>query len=175
MATNHTEHYQLNQWEPGDKVLRTEFNEDNAKIDGALAAINRLQELDKVVMPTSGNNFKLNLKGIDWTKWQYIGATIDIPGGKKGSDFPIYDCVINDNTVSGHCSAGSTLARFNPYALLLILLPFHDPKRAVKGIYLGDPSGVGFGDCTFEELTNLSFGSSEPYPAQTTATLWGIS
>lgn len=32
-----TEHYQLNQWEPADRVLRTDFNEDNRKIDAALA------------------------------------------------------------------------------------------------------------------------------------------
>ena len=39
MSTNKTQHYQLNQWEAEDKVLRTEFNEDNQKIDGALSAL----------------------------------------------------------------------------------------------------------------------------------------
>ena len=38
MSTNHTTNYNLNQWEAADKVLRTEFNEDNAKIDAALKA-----------------------------------------------------------------------------------------------------------------------------------------
>ena len=33
-----TEHYQLNQWEPSDPFLRTDFNEDNAKLDAVLAA-----------------------------------------------------------------------------------------------------------------------------------------
>ena len=36
MASNHTTNYNLNQWEATDKVLRTDFNEDNAKIDAAL-------------------------------------------------------------------------------------------------------------------------------------------
>lgn len=36
MATNHTTNYQLNQWEATDQVLRTDFNEDNAKLDAAL-------------------------------------------------------------------------------------------------------------------------------------------
>ena len=36
MASNHTEQYQLNQWEAADQVLRTDFNEDNAKIEAAL-------------------------------------------------------------------------------------------------------------------------------------------
>ena len=39
MATNHTTNYQLNQWEATDQVLRTDFNQDNAKIDGALAGL----------------------------------------------------------------------------------------------------------------------------------------
>ena len=38
MSTNHTTNYDLNQWEASDKVLRTEFNSDNAKIDAALKA-----------------------------------------------------------------------------------------------------------------------------------------
>ena len=38
MSTNHTTNYNLNQWEDTDKVLRAEFNEDNAKIDAALKA-----------------------------------------------------------------------------------------------------------------------------------------
>ena len=36
MATNQTTNYQLNQWEPTDQVLRTDFNADNAKLDAAL-------------------------------------------------------------------------------------------------------------------------------------------
>lgn len=33
----YTEHCKLHQWEPGDHFLRTDFNEDFAKIDAALA------------------------------------------------------------------------------------------------------------------------------------------
>ena len=39
MATNQTTNYQLNQWEPTDQVLRTDFNADNAKIEAALVAL----------------------------------------------------------------------------------------------------------------------------------------
>ena len=34
-----TEHYQLNQWNANDQVKRTDFNDDNAKIDAALAGL----------------------------------------------------------------------------------------------------------------------------------------
>ena len=36
MASNYTEHVGLCQWEATDQVLRTEFNQDNAKVDAAL-------------------------------------------------------------------------------------------------------------------------------------------
>ena len=35
---NQTSNYQLSQWDPDDRILRTDFNEDNAKIDEALKA-----------------------------------------------------------------------------------------------------------------------------------------
>lgn len=38
MASKHTEHYGLNQWELSDSVVMADFNEDNRKIDAALAA-----------------------------------------------------------------------------------------------------------------------------------------
>ena len=38
MASSYTSNYQLCQWEGTDKVLRTDFNGDNAKIDAALKA-----------------------------------------------------------------------------------------------------------------------------------------
>ena len=39
MASNHTSNYNLNQWEPEDKVIRTDFNEDNQKVDTALKGL----------------------------------------------------------------------------------------------------------------------------------------
>lgn len=38
MSTNHTRNYDLCQWEASDKVLREDFNADNAKIDAALGS-----------------------------------------------------------------------------------------------------------------------------------------
>ena len=35
---NHTQNYQLSQWEATDPVLRADFNADNAKIDAAIKA-----------------------------------------------------------------------------------------------------------------------------------------
>ena len=37
MSTNKSEHLQLHLWEPGDSVLRTEFNENWEKLDASAA------------------------------------------------------------------------------------------------------------------------------------------
>ena len=42
MSTNHTPNFNLCQWEATDKVLRSDFNADNQKIDAALSALPRL-------------------------------------------------------------------------------------------------------------------------------------
>lgn len=39
MASNYTTNYGLCQWEPGDSFVRSEFNQDNAKIDAALKSV----------------------------------------------------------------------------------------------------------------------------------------
>lgn len=36
---NQTSNYQLSQWDPEDRILRTDFNSDNAKIDAALEGL----------------------------------------------------------------------------------------------------------------------------------------
>ncbi|MBO5728184.1 MAG: hypothetical protein J6Q14_07760 [Oscillospiraceae bacterium] len=45
MASNHTEHYQLNQWSLDDPVQMEDFNADNRKVEQALTALenNRLR------------------------------------------------------------------------------------------------------------------------------------
>ena len=50
MARGQTQYYGLNQWEAADQVLRTEFNADNQKIDGALKAMR-----DLIVSPSVRN------------------------------------------------------------------------------------------------------------------------
>ena len=55
VASNYTTNYQLNQWEAGDQVLRTEFNQDNQKIDTALAGLAAQNEELEVAVASKGN------------------------------------------------------------------------------------------------------------------------
>ena len=78
---NYTENYQLNQWEPADRVLRTDFNEDNRKIERAIhalsASIPYIKLLD-VVTSHPQEQIDLDLSQIDCTNyWQFdLFATV---------------------------------------------------------------------------------------------------
>jgi len=63
---NTTANYHLSQWDPEDRVLRTDFNNDNAKLDAALQALEaqtadlkaRTQELERrIKRADNGLNF----------------------------------------------------------------------------------------------------------------------
>ena len=174
MATNQTTNYQLNQWEPTDQVQRTDFNADNAKIDAALAVLGHAQVLDTVTLAQANNSFGFDISGIDWTACQMLLISVDVPENSITRIMP-WVCNLNQNTVNGHGSGSSSnFLRFGPASFLIALLPFRQPQQNVLGIVIGDPAGVGFGECTYAELTSLDFASSTPYPANTKATLWCV-
>ena len=52
MAAHYTTNYQLCQWEATDKVLRTDFNQDNQKIDAALAGKAESEDLATLAAAT---------------------------------------------------------------------------------------------------------------------------
>lgn len=63
MGSNSTDSYQLNQWAGGDPFIRTDFNEDNQKIDGALGGLDaRLRTLERGIQPMSYHLFQLLLR-----------------------------------------------------------------------------------------------------------------
>ena len=95
---NQTTNYQLSQWEATDRILMSDFNADNAKIDAALktqaeaisalgaqldakadqddltalANRSRFTKLAEVTLQSDSNSFEIDLRGIDWTQWAYV-------------------------------------------------------------------------------------------------------
>ena len=72
---NYTKNYHLNQWEPSDRVLRTDFNEDNRKIDEALnAAVNASPyvKLKELITTKELNQIDLDVGDIDFTQYWCI-------------------------------------------------------------------------------------------------------
>ena len=52
---NQTSNYQLNQWDAADRILREDFNADNAKIETALAGMAAAQNELAAQIANCGN------------------------------------------------------------------------------------------------------------------------
>lgn len=97
-----TTYYQLNQWDATDRVLRTDFNGDNAKIDAALhdlagkGAVTRLKTFTTTAAVTGTANFSMDVSDIDWGAWQSVyvdmtpkgsGYMLLYPNGNKDAAY----------------------------------------------------------------------------------------
>ena len=87
MATNHTTNYQLCQWEATDKVLRTDFNEDNQKIDAALASLSSqipLIRLKHFVLSADTKSYALDLEDVDLEDYAALRFAVKSTAGIIG-------------------------------------------------------------------------------------------
>ena len=66
-----TEYLQLNQWQPEDPVLRTDFNADNQKLDAALAAV-PLVKLKEVVTQQDAQQVDVDVSDIDFDAYDEL-------------------------------------------------------------------------------------------------------
>ena len=73
MATNYTSNYQLNQWEPTDQVLRTDFNADNVKLDAAIAELESGKADQSALSALSSTVASLSLNLTKLTFGSYVG------------------------------------------------------------------------------------------------------
>ena len=72
-----TENYALNQWNPEDRILRTDFNADNAKIDEAIAAVRDacpLVKLTDVTLQTAASQMTVSLPTADLDQYRELWA-----------------------------------------------------------------------------------------------------
>ncbi|MCI8304115.1 MAG: hypothetical protein HFF52_05745 [Lawsonibacter sp.] len=74
MSSKHTPNYNLSQWESEDKVLRTDFNADNAKIDAGLRALDT-GKADKSTVTALGSQLAaLEARTLRLATGSYTGA-----------------------------------------------------------------------------------------------------
>ena len=144
---NTTTNFQLCQWAPEDRILRTDFNADNAKVDSALQDLRK--DVDAVESRAgaqllkreyvSGANPTVSLSDINWTQWKAIhisvypvsanarGVTLQINGG--------YDTI---GSSSGNTeNSGSSLR----HMAHVILYPLFDLRRPISAMDIASGSG----------------------------------
>ena len=102
MASNYTRNYNLCQWEASDKVLRTEFNADNAKIDAAIKAVDT--RVDGKASVSSLNSLRTLLDSkADKTALDSLKSTVTSQAGtlaQKGN-CAVYTVTYTGNGLSG--------------------------------------------------------------------------
>jgi hypothetical protein len=78
-----TQNYQLNQWDATDRILREDFNEDNARIDAALEGTKPFTKLKEFTISQTGTQVEANISDIDFSQYHYV--ILDILGSMSGS------------------------------------------------------------------------------------------
>ena len=156
MATNYTENYGLCQWEAGDSFVRTEFNQDNQKIDAALGSMLHHAELIRTVtVEVPIRTLEIFLADLDWSTWEYV-ILMMTEELSTASGIPNFDISVKTTDGKDVSSQNSNdtgrLATTAAMPFLLVLLPLRDGARQVCCFFLGAPSGVGMANCTFNEL-----------------------
>lgn len=173
MSTNHTPNYNLCQWEDADQVLRSDFNQDNAKIDAALKGIGQIHTFERAY---HSNAYSFDLEDIDWTQWILVGVTLYVPYNTNTNSFMA--CVVDSfsGRAKAFCSGDSVnFAHMGNTSSVLILTPFHDPEREVCGVYVGPQSGIGFAECKYSDIKYLNLGGGGGGSfIESHATLWGV-
>ena len=156
MATNYTTNYQLNQWEPTDQVLRTEFNADNVKIETALdGKLSTIEVVAEITTTSNSMYFSLDLTGVDWNQWSIVAAVSNpLLYTAERTGFSV-DCpTVNiERELSGEVTP---LAGPNLY----LLFPMRDGGRQIR--YLIFPGGqmAASAQGTYNDITGLTLSSN---------------
>ena len=143
-----TENFELNQWEKADRILMEDFNNDNAKIDAAMAAQSKRLGLELIQSKTVETTFRaadVNLSEISWSEWKTIIIDV-VPAA--GTSANVNFCYSSIYDVIGRISTKWTR---------LILCPFGQENAPIFAILWGaSPSLFRTDLLTFGGIGNLS-------------------
>lgn len=175
-----TEHYQLNQWDASDRVLREDFNADNAKIDAALEAFSQKSafvKLKEIATTNAIQQIDVDVSAIDWSHWQHIHIDLAL---RTNNDVKFYvndsptDCAyytVNSGSTSYSigqlCTLRCTNGIFTPR---LTLTPGRLPNREITVHYRNN---MGYTAILFSELRVLNFLCTSNIAADSHIILWG--
>ena len=160
-----TTNYQLNQWESTDRILRTDFNRDNAALDAALAKKLELIPIREVVPSASANAIELDVSDIDFSQWRavimetaLVGNKYDILIRPNGGTTGTYYNIKGTSQGTGSLGAVTSTADGSLPTGQAIFLPLYCPARKVTGFILQNTNFYCSSDTevTFQDLTSLT-------------------
>ena len=181
-----TEHYQLNQWEKTDRILREDFNEDNRKIEAALCSVPYTKIVKMELQePTSATD--LAVDNIDFTKYLKIELFLHCPDFTGSINIQVnhiaagYRCGPISGSVSGSSSITTVLASLREYQSGVLLFYSPHPQGKVGCLSISS-NGIDaysgqqcVAPCTWSQLTSFNFTTyGVPFPAGSKFCLYGV-
>ena len=144
-----TANYELNQWDPGDRILREEFNGDNARIDAALAAIPyvKIMEID---VTQAVQQIDLEIGPLDLSEYAALKIYCRTVGGN-------YLVRVNRQTSYRHLQSYS--GADDPSSRMLYAEGAEQYPTAAEITLSGFPSGTLLGICNYGCATNTVGGT----------------
>lgn len=127
MASQHTQTYDLNQWQATDPVIREDFNADNRKVDAALLSLARqlnlkasgeevtalttqLATLPKLEMGRYNGNGKAGSAFANTLHFSGEPAVVFIAASRSNAIHPCVTFIHGQSTASGMSDHGMTLS-----------------------------------------------------------------
>jgi hypothetical protein len=98
-----TTNYQLNQWDETDRILREDFNADNAKIDAAIAEASPLTKILDVTISQAAQQIDLDVSEIHFENYYELILYAEVT---QYVDMRLNNC----NGSSDYCSATDLLS-----------------------------------------------------------------
>ena len=169
MASSKTTNLRLSQWEGSDPILRTDFNQDNSKIDQAVTA-RALVRLTGKTLTASGADITLDLLDYDLTQYEALMLTLAPITSGTG----VTSLTVGEGEPVSLASMASDGSRG-----LVIHLHFLPGGVGgwwfAPGLTSGNTGGFLAAGVTPEDLAELKLSSaSAPYQAGTSWTLYGL-
>ena len=186
MASGQTTNYGLNQWAAEDPVLRTDFNQDNAKLDAALERTNRCVKLvDRTLEQSDLARWDVDVSGIDFTQYYKIDLLLERPDLSQVVYMQL-NYISNYSTNNFHINGdGNVTSYFLMFAAGNDTLCLFNPITAngyVHCMYVTHSRTNRSGSCcgsavAWRELDTLSFycdeDGSKPVPAGIRVIVYG--
>ena len=166
-SSSKTTNLRLNQWEGSDPILRTDFNQDNSKIDQAVAA-RALVRLTGKTLTTAAGTITVDLLDYDLTQYESLELTLAPITSGSGTTLTV-----------GEASPVSLAAMASDGSWGLVIHLHFLPGGVggwwfAPGLTTGNTGGFLAAGVTPEDLGELTLSSSAPYQAGTSWTLYGL-
>nr|WP_326186108.1 hypothetical protein [uncultured Oscillibacter sp.] len=130
-----TETYRLNQWEASDRILREDFNGDNARIEAALAGkLGRAELVREVVLDGYAFGVTMDLRDIDWSQWSIV--LLEMVPVMTSSSVTTMSFGISGITATSRSAYAPAIK--DP--CMAVLFPLRDAERAVRALFF--PGGA---------------------------------